>query len=568
MAVVSSSFQHIIQNAISSAICIDDRYVTPYQDPIGEDKLEDSKQLYESFRREGNCDLDIYKYESFEKFENDKKYLFENKDLLVLDWELNESDAACKYKDTLPILKQAIDTEFIQFVSIYTQEENTEAIALNIFSYFNYNANKKDEIYKAISEIPFIEANFEDEEKIETIIRDGVNGYVLNPTKRKELVTHLVTKIKRELENDGAKYGLFCKEIKKACESVSFNGKDLFEWLECYYSESSMSPSSDNYNVEIIPTNGIPFKTLLVGCTLVTIISKSKEGEDGRQLIKPKDLYSTISSTIENIPNKFSTLISLELKHFYKKNISAFGRGFMGIDENVLLYHAKNYEQDTQYEEFYNFILSCWNSQIVYRIKEEIQTPNLFSSTIQEHKIIPTPKQIANLNGFLTFSPNNKTVPKRKVRFGDVFLLEKAVPFLFEKDGCEIIDKENYKYLICLTQQCDCLRPHKINRHFVFSAGKIVKPEEIKTAVVKAETNQYTFINDEVIIEWDKKFFTINLGGNNEFKPKNGINFIFQRSQNKVKGEFLGNQKGTFTQRLANLVFSHAMRIGIDLPHL
>ena len=38
--------------------------------------------------------------------------------------------------------------------------------------------------------------------------------------------------------------------------------------------------------------------------------------------------------------------------------------------------------------------------------------------------------------------------------------------------------------------------------------------------------------------------------------------------RDKKHAIFLGNQKGTFTQRLANLVFSNAMRIGIDLPHL
>lgn len=111
MAIENPSFQHIIQNAISSAVCIDDKYVTPYQAPIEGDKFDDSKQLYESFRREGNCDLDIYKYESLEQFEKSKNYLFENKDLLVLDWELNESNPACKYKDTLPILRQAINTD-------------------------------------------------------------------------------------------------------------------------------------------------------------------------------------------------------------------------------------------------------------------------------------------------------------------------------------------------------------------------------------------------------------------------------------------------------------------------
>lgn len=561
------SFQDIIQNSISSAVCIDDRYVTPYREPVEGDEYNDSKQLYESFRKDGGCDLDIYKYESFDLFEQDKSYLFENKDLLVLDWELNESDPACKYKDTLPILKQAIDSDFIQFVAIYTHEEDTESIALNIFSFFKYKQDQRDYIYSKISEIPFIEEHFDDEEKLEEILKEGTSGYVLNPSQKKNLNAQISSSLRDEL-SDKKLYPQFCQEIVKVTDSIGFNVKDLYEWFECYYAEASMSNDAKNYNVEVVPSNGLKFKTLLIDNTLVTIISKFKEGEDRKQVIKPEDLYSTITNIIENIPNNFSTLISLELKHFYKKNISAFGRGFMGIDESVLLHHAKSYEQSIQYEEFYNFIISCWNSQITYRIKEEIQTPHLFASKIEEHNTIPTPEQIADLNGFLTFSPNTRIVKKRNIRFGDVFLLKKAISFHHEKEGKEIIDKDNYKFIICLTQQCDCLRPHKINRNFVFAAGKAIQSSEMALAATKAENNQYTFINKDIVIEWEKKFFTVNLGDNNEFNPKNGINFIFSRSGNKINGEFMGNQKGTFTQRLANLVFSHAMRIGIDLPHL
>lgn len=198
MTTIISPYQNIIRNSIVSAICIDDKFVTPYETPQEDDKLEDTKALYDSFRKDGDCDLDIYKFVNIDKFNNDKKYLFGNKDLLILDWELNETDA-CKYKDALPILSQAIDENHIQFISIYTHAEDTESIALKIFSYFKYANYRKEEILAGLEDFRSIEDEFENDLGIEDILQKNIKGYTLHPSKRKELKGRITKEIKDEL---------------------------------------------------------------------------------------------------------------------------------------------------------------------------------------------------------------------------------------------------------------------------------------------------------------------------------------------------------------------------------
>lgn len=564
MTIPALPYQNIIHNSIVSAICIDDKYVTPYQTPAEGDKFEDTRSLYNSFRRDGNCDLDIYKFENIDQFNEDRQYLFNNKDLLILDWELNEGDQ-CKYKDALPILSQAIVENHIQFISIYTHAEDTESIALKIFSYFKYANYRKEEIVGGLEELSSIEDEFENDSSFESIIKKHIKGYTLHRNKRRELKANISREIKNELNNN-QRYNTFCGDVKLKRENLS-GDFEPFEWLECYFSETEMEFSDITYEVEIVEIQeDAPFYTLMINNSLVTIISKAKNGDEDEKLIKPSDLYTAISRVIENVPNKFSALVSLELKQFYRKSINAFGRGFMGINEAALMHHAKNYEQKTQYEEFYNFILSCWNSQITYRVKEEIESVNLLAPDISAYTTNPEEEHLIKLNHFLTFSKNTKKMNKRKIRFGDVFCLEKAIPYFEEVSGKIVKDRNNYKYLICITQQCDCIRPHKVNKNFAFVIGKEVRSDDIKSALQNTEKKHYTFVNERNIIEWDKKFLTIDIGDNNEFNPKTGINFLLKRK--KIHADFLGNQKGTFTQRLANLVFSNAMRIGIDLPHL
>ena len=78
----------VIKNSIRSAICIDDKYAAAYSTTteIAEKKLklDEPKRLYNSFRELGQCDLDIYQFESLDKSWK-KGYMIPNKDLMILD---------------------------------------------------------------------------------------------------------------------------------------------------------------------------------------------------------------------------------------------------------------------------------------------------------------------------------------------------------------------------------------------------------------------------------------------------------------------------------------------------
>lgn len=108
----------LIADSIKSAVCIDDQYAEPYQKAPKNGK--DAEILYHSFRQQGKCDLDIYNYNNLEDFIKAREYLFCNKELLILDWELSPS-AQNVYEDSLKILEDAINNSYIQFITIYTQ---------------------------------------------------------------------------------------------------------------------------------------------------------------------------------------------------------------------------------------------------------------------------------------------------------------------------------------------------------------------------------------------------------------------------------------------------------------
>ena len=132
-------------------------------------------------------------------------------------------------------------------------------------------------------------------------------------------------------------------------------------------------------------------------------------------------------------------------------------------------------------------------------------------------------------------------------------------------------DKEDV-YLMCITQSCDCLRPKdKVYNNLAFAVGKSTN---LRLGLKKAQDEFFSFVDDNLVIQWEKRFFTM-------FIPENKLDFTDSLSCMIVETDddgkmvdksiellFLGHQKEVYAQRVINAVFAHAMRIGIDLPQL
>jgi len=127
--------KQIIRDSINSAICIDDSYVSPYTEiEKGKDYVS-PQNMYNSFRTEGECNLDIYTYRGIEDFEKNKSWLLNHRDLIVLDWELEENGQV-KYMDTLRIIDDVLCNKLVKIIVIYTQNQDTKNIIYNLVMAF------------------------------------------------------------------------------------------------------------------------------------------------------------------------------------------------------------------------------------------------------------------------------------------------------------------------------------------------------------------------------------------------------------------------------------------------
>jgi hypothetical protein len=127
----------ILNSSINSAVFIDEKAKdfysgTPVNNQIPEEKL--SFDLFKTFKDNGKS-LAIHKFEvSNLENQNILDYLFKDRDLILLDWEL--ADMAGQ-EHSLNLLSKAIHTSFINFCCIYSSSNNFNEIPLFLDAYFS-----------------------------------------------------------------------------------------------------------------------------------------------------------------------------------------------------------------------------------------------------------------------------------------------------------------------------------------------------------------------------------------------------------------------------------------------
>lgn len=547
----TEEIKQIISSSIRSAVCIDDEYPEPYQEVSegSQYKKEVSAALYRSFRENGKCDLDIYNFKGYDSFQHAKEYLFSNKELLILDWELTTT-IQIKYSDSLKILQDAVNNDFIQFAAIYTQEPNTYDIAYKIYSYFSSTEtiDDKQKCYDTWSEVIddyLVSKPYEISiDNLLKVVNNQISGYTLYPSRRKDIENKIIENI-RPLFNK--EFGDFCKIFQETTELTT---ESFLIWHERFL-DNSIIIRTDNENYSVKPIEiGLP--ALLINNTLVFILEKQQKGIT-KEGITPEDVYQQICNVISKIPNSKSLLFALRLKEILYKKLAVLGKGLGGIDEDALTYHANNYEQGTREGQF-DYLVSCLSAHITQHITDNIKIQEL-ENIFSEKSIKPSEEKLAALNSFLTFTKRNSN-KNHQIKPGDIFKLD--LPILKENSNSPYIE-----YIICVSQSCDCLRPKdKLSFNFSFTGGKAAT---LKTAVSNnVETEHFSFINDNNAIQWNLKLFTIYIE-KYIFDIEEHLSVIINGKENNI--EYIGNQKEIFTQRLINATFNQALRIGIDLPH-
>lgn len=552
--------QKLISETINSAICIDNEYVAAYSGNAGDANYDASKLLYESFRDSGKCHLDIYTFTNMAAYLRDKEKMFRNRDLVILDWEL-DNNKACKYEDALAILDDVCQNDQIHFVDIYTQAENLGDIAKTIYSYFKLQIREEllplvESITGPMSELfDSYEMDGFDVATVQGVAKDVLGDFIMNPSRREEIQKNFIDQIARtysEAKGGNVKKDM-CMKFRPLLQANKDQFKDTLAFIRayciCFLCESEKVSASGLMAKAVNPN------TVLVNGTVVHVTSKRD--------IHPDGLFKDLVTAVTGIPRHRSLLLSLLLKQVVDSNLASVGKAIGKISEEALLKHCRSLEEAGIPEEnVSNFVASALTEHVLHSFHEgemDFSFVDLMTLGAEEKVQEYEKEQILEFNSMLTFIPKTAIkAPLHQIKTGDVFELDRGVA---GKDG----DKDlNYQYILCITQSCDALRPEKVNQNLAFVLGELVDAAE---GIGSAEKYHYSYFPDQKVVKWSKRFFTIYIADTKLPLADGGRSFTFPYIDGDFVATFIGTQKDAYTYRIINNVFSNAMRIGIDLPH-
>lgn len=542
-------FEELIKNtlkaSINSAIGIDDEFVEPYDNAADDNvKIKTSSELYDVFHRDLNCTLSLFRYSDWDDFQARALPLLSNKDLLLLDWQL-KGEGVDAIGDVVGIVDLAVSQDSpIRFIVVYTSVDNLYPLTRDLYAAFmdkGEHALDIDSIKEDIDEI--LTKNHEDVsiDFLEKVVMENLQGNLLLDNRRTA----------RKRINSAICGNLSTSESKRDLKKYSDQLDDLLVELEAsIFAHAAYATRNSPRKIQVLEED-----LLLIDNTAIFLVTKQGVGKQG---FSPDLLVNHLCLKLKRLQNLRALLLSLKFKEVLSKNLAFVGKGLGGFSDSVLGYHINPEDPKTTIE----YLVDCFNvhvSDLLGRLDNSFLT-NLW--TKDDIKDGCPPEELGRLVSFLSFSLP-KDGEEHRINTGDVFVIEGR--HLFHKT-----DEE--EYLMCITQSCDCLRSsEKVNNNFAFSIGKKVP---LAAALGELQKGSYTIVNDDVTIQWENRFLTIHIPDNKQIFSSIlnciivGINQDGEMESKLVEMTYLGHQKEIYAHRVINSVFSHAMRIGIDLPEL
>lgn len=548
----------ILSSSINSAVFIDEKAKdffsgTPVDTQIAEEKL--SVSLFNTFKDNGKS-LTVHKFEK-KNIEDEAviNYLFNGKDLILLDWELDDV-AGQEY--SLHLLSKSIELPFINFCCIYSRSSNFNEIPEFLTAYFSglsrneFNQIKDDYGYLEVEEIQDFKKNPSND--IDAFLSENQIDIEEFPIEKLRRVTKsdLLTYIYIALRNE-----------KYVIPENGFNSFDVIR-------------SSDD--------------SFIINNTFVLVLKKEDSDSDYKKLIR------RISDLIVKSKSSFFQLLGLEMQTIFNIN-ERF------IDETILkssteaLFSFRNYIKDDK--TFGVIIKKLLLEQATLKLRTaklkllDTTFLNEYSKTIGS---VVNPEDLFQLNTFYN-SVTVKGLTQEDVlnlNFGDVF-----------KD-------EKNNYYLCITALCDCYYPNKIEHNFYFAKGKefndidmalklgdtaflsflpnnkavywgdieVVKKEKLKKTdgeseeqfhIKKLESelkNYKDFLYKPFYVK--PKVFNVDNNKliNNKIRIWDITNKIskeeFDQNLNYFDVEYITTLRSDYTQRIANHAFGHPARVGVD----
>lgn len=543
MMSVSATANNIIRNSILSSIYIDDKIVEPYDlERINTPEFGLTKGVYESFRK-AQKSIDFYRYNPNSNWIDDQDYIFKNRDLLILDWDLAGNDAL-EQPATLQILEKAVHTDSLHFISIYTGKEKREFqdIIYLIKSFFskNYNNINREKIDEIITEL--------DAESIERKFFEGLMGKFKESAftggeKQKAILSELKDSIRETLGN--RLYPKFSKSIKDITGNLA-EGCELLG-----YAIHNIAPNQNLQAQLAINTGFTESNFIVIGHTIIQVTSKKNP--------EPTELLNFFTEATQSVCGNLLTLVTLEIRNLLRESSGFIGKGADEITDSVLFHQWKKKKS------FFEFLMTIFKSHTVshfdYKqgklksLHDEFWTAYEAEKGItQKVEDIIKPendghlvKELLKLNLYYNVL-HVKRSDHEKIKFGDVFTsIRNGNP-----DG---------GYFLCITAHCDCLTPGNIRNNFYFVRGEA---ESTSVLVKKGDDVFCTYLskgNEVIGVRWDPRPVVLRIANS-------------ELSDNKVTGVdgaddsfdliYSCTIKESYAQRMANNSFAHAMRVGID----
>ncbi len=538
----------IIQNSILSSVYIDDKIVEPFTEKAAENEkyYNVSKGLFESFRTAKKT-IDFYQYKKDKNWNDDVDYLFKNRDLLILDWQLDDTQQL-KQPETLKILRKAVLKDNLHFVSIYTETRNLDEILYTIKAHFDKSFTKEsqqrcEKMFEALED--------ESGTDILKLFSEYDNSLfqlaLTTGEEKKSQIAELKSKIQKALGNTYKTFSTSLRQIhsdwSKACDILGYvsHKEEPFTEIVDYDTDVRTDYVSDNF--------------IVINHTIIQVTNKSAP--------EPKDLFEFFTNAVQKVAGNLLTLISLEVRGLLRES-----SGFVGKDADIIkdeiLFH-----QLTKKEGFIEFLMSIIKSHTIsyfdhqqgkiksvnptfwetYKSSKKLED-SIESFNKDESKII---EEIKKLNVYYNILHISKH-PNSLLRFGDVFY---TIDQEQRKDG---------QYFLCVTAHCDCINPKdNIKNNFFFIKGQ----KGDLTKLIKDGDGVFcSYIQDEdgiSAINWNPKPVIINIQDSKisekKIIGKDGLNKDYTLIYHSTLKE-------NYAQRMANYSFAHAMRVGIDFASL
>ena len=554
--------KNILRDSISSVIFIDDKALEGFKSknysPSFIDDHNRTLQLYQDFKSK-NCLLHSFKFTK-SGWKKDKEFHLKNKDLLILDWQLVNTE----HIEALKILDEAVKRKSLHFTCIYTQEA-VEDVKRELNRYFWGNVDteiieKYRELFAEsdLNEFWIINKNDSDWRDLESFLDNVINA---DETSLNNEIEAFISQYNLSQELAASILELDANSVKASYEKLkTILGLTDPNIIYSSFEESKFYSQSDE-----------SYETLYINHTIIKIFRKPQ--------VNGNDLYETfLDSFLSSEQNVFFSLMGLEMRNRFKENSAFIGKDFDDISEEAFFYHKeKNHANKFIFIDFLRDILKDQVASFLYEKKLDLfevlddyysnndgTTKQARFNHEQNREVFF--KETYKLNYFYNRLNINERSKNDFLRFGDIFISREKQ---LNQDG-EETDAIDERYFLCVTPHCDCLNPKKMDNQFWFIEGEIAETNTTKkNKILKGTDGQYlSFIkldNNIEVLYWEHsaleckpKTFYIK---NNKFE-NNNLSVLFNNQKRTFN--LIGSLKENYAQRIANRAFGYPLRVGID----